>query len=560
MKRLITLFLVLLMIGGTFGVMAGANKNESTTEDLNLNIAPDKTFKDPKMESAIVYINMVKVGNPTRMQCGINANEIDFIDDKIRVVLELIDDEPSTLSSLEEYGITIEATYKNLVQVLIPISKLKSISENPSVRYIRMPLRSSPNAITSEGVATIGADKLHDIGIRGNDVKIAIIDGGFKGYKRNLEIPIANLIEAKSFRADRDIEAGEVHGAACAEVVLDVAPDAGLYLLNFDTGVEFANAVDYAIEKDVNIISCSMAWVNAGGYDGTGFICDIANHAHENGILFVNSAGNYAERHYEGIYNDTDGDNWHEFSINPKDELIDLGYIEAGAPITLFLSWDDWPYSNQDYDLYLFNYTGVMETKPIAWSTNYQTGTQPPREGIVGYAPDSNYYYVAIGNYSATRDVHFELYSFHNYFPEYNVSSSSLSQPADAVGVMAVGATYWKDDSLEYFSSRGPTNDGRLKPDVTAPDGMSNSVYALSTGNHDADLSAGISFFGTSASAPHTAGAAALLLSANSSLTANDLQSLLESTAVDLGTPGKDNLYGSGRIDVYNASQPKGSE
>ncbi len=111
----------------------------------------------------------------------------------------------------------------------------------------------------------------------------------------------------------------------------------------------------------------------------------------------------------------------------------------------------------------------------------------------------------------------------------------------DARDVIAVGATYWSNDALEPFSSQGPTNDDRTKPDVVAPDGVSTSVPLLSP------------FNGTSASAPHAAGAAALLLGINPSPTNQTLRTALESTEKDLGTVGKDNLTGSGRIDVWAA-------
>ena len=56
---------------------------------------------------------------------------------------------------------------------------------------------------------------------------------------------------------------------------------------------------------------------------------------------------------------------------------------------------------------------------------------------------------------------------------------------------------------IEVFSSQGPTADGRTKPDLAAPDGVSTVSY----GNR------GLAFFGTSASAPHAAGAIALMKS-----------------------------------------------
>ena len=197
---------------------------------------------------------------------------------------------------------------------------------------------------------------------------------------------------------------------------------------------------------------------------------------------------------------------------------------------------------DQDYDLLLFELDGTAWNLVKA-STNLQNGSegQNPSENIA-YTSTGGNYGVAIHNYSSRGDADFELYSFNNNFIEYNIESSSLLIPADDSDVMAVGATYWSGDPLESFSSRGPTNDGRIKPDVTAPDGVTNSVYTAG-------------FYGTSASAPHVAGAAALLLDANSSLSHTELQYYLESTAKDLEVLGKDNLTGSGRIDVYAAYQ-----
>ena len=64
------------------------------------------------------------------------------------------------------------------------------------------------------------------------------------------------------------------------------------------------------------------------------------------------------------------------------------------------------------------------------------------------------------------------------------------------------------------------------------------------------------SFYGTSASSPHAAGAAALLLSQNPTRTANDLEARLESDAVDMGFLGKDNIYGSGRLGLALETVP----
>ncbi len=108
---------------------------------------------------------------------------------------------------------------------------------------------------------------------------------------------------------------------------------------------------------------------------------------------------------------------------------------------------------------------------------------------------------------------------------------------------MAVGALCWQNSGLEPFSSQGPTIDGRTKPDISGFDGVSGTTYGNSTG-----CSSSTGFFGTSASSPNVAGAAALLKQQNPAFGPDELQSLLESKAQDLGTAGKDDLYGAGKL------------
>ncbi|MFQ5878641.1 MAG: S8 family serine peptidase [Dehalococcoidia bacterium] len=79
--------------------------------------------------------------------------------------------------------------------------------------------------------------------------------------------------------------------------------------------------------------------------------------------------------------------------------------------------------------------------------------------------------------------------------------AGSLRQPADNPNVLAVGAVnHALPNLVEPFSSQGPTDDGRKKPDLVAADGVSTNTSG------SAPL---FGFFGTFASAPHVAGAAA---------------------------------------------------
>ena len=116
-----------------------------------------------------------------------------------------------------------------------------------------------------------------------------------------------------------------------------------------------------------------------------------------------------------------------------------------------------------------------------------------------------------------------------------------MINPADASGMMAIGAIdyrNWATGPQEFYSSQGPTNDGRIKPDLMGPDFVSNSVYGI--------------FAGTSAASPHVAGAAALILSRHPNYSASQLWDNLTSSAIDLGSNGKDNIYGYGLVNLDN--------
>ncbi|RKY96032.1 MAG: hypothetical protein DRQ13_06315, partial [Ignavibacteriae bacterium] len=89
-----------------------------------------------------------------------------------------------------------------------------------------------------------------------------------------------------------------------------------------------------------------------------------------------------------------------------------------------------------------------------------------------------------------------------------------------------------------------PGSMGLLKPDVSAPGA---STTSLSDGGGYS------SFGGTSSATPHTAGTAALILSINPLLTPEQVSMILQTTAIEKGAAGKDNRYGAGRIDAYEA-------
>ena len=120
--------------------------------------------------------------------------------------------------------------------------------------------------------------------------------------------------------------------------------------------------------------------------------------------------------------------------------------------------------------------------------------------------------------------------------------TTTIGAPADGDSVLAIGAVY-SDGSRTFFSSVGPTGDGRIKPEVMA---MGSDVYVADTyGNYYTTAS------GTSFSCPLTAGAAALLWEMVPNASNMDIFEALKMTANNADAPN--NYYGWGIIDIYAA-------
>ena len=129
----------------------------------------------------------------------------------------------------------------------------------------------------------------------------------------------------------------------------------------------------------------------------------------------------------------------------------------------------------------------------------------------------------------------------------------TIKAPGAAESALTVGAMADPRSAASTqgaFSSRGPTADGRTKPDISAPGvdvTMANPRDGYFTGS------------GTSFAAPLVAGAALLLLQVDPTLTPARIKDVVEGTAIDWGKTGRDFEYGSGRLDVYAALRAVGA-
>ncbi|MEV3972895.1 S8 family serine peptidase [Streptomyces sp. NPDC050698] len=130
-------------------------------------------------------------------------------------------------------------------------------------------------------------------------------------------------------------------------------------------------------------------------------------------------------------------------------------------------------------------------------------------------------------------------------------SDTTVGSPGSAAAALTVGAVD-RDDKIASFSSRGPTADGRLKPDIAAP-GVDIIAAKAAHGTEGNDEAPGyVSMSGTSMATPHTVGAAAILAQEHPGWTGEQLKAALTTSARPLsGVTPYD--VGAGRVDLTRA-------
>jgi len=446
-----------------------------------------------------------------------------YKDGKTKAVVEISENKPELLSLLQAIG-RIDFISDKYVQMNLDLNKLSDLVEINEVQKVRIPYVPTQHEFqVSRGVEFVNADLVQFAGITGRGVKVAVIDFAFDSENSKIS---PNIAYAKSFRLGIDnsplplsgLELEQLHGTAVAELIVDTAPNAKLFLYSIGNELEFVMALKDAIENKIDIITIPLGWANLPT-DGTSYLSNNVNTAAKEGIIVVVPSGNFAISHWEGKYVDENSNGWHEFTV--KDEGLTFNItqerIKKKIPLIVNLLWDNDNAATMDFDMLLIN----PSNKIVSFSANVQNAQSDTTFEQIRYIPsEAGTYSLGIiydGSHKNPRTP-IEIFSINDELEHY-VTVGSVIVPADADNIIVTGAVNVESGEIEPFSSQGPTNHGYAVPHVLAPNGVSTIAYGDKL------------FYGTSAAAPYVAGIAALVLEIDPTMSLEEiLKNIKENT------------------------------
>ncbi len=431
------------------------------------------------------------------------------------------------------------------------------------------------------GVAAVQANKVWDTdnnlmidissSIAGQGVKVAVLDSG-------LEVPpsahpdlAANVNFALSFDLlDNDADVSDIpgpvtgHGTSTSGIigavdnnigVIGTAPRATLIMyrvcnsaLNDCPDDAIIAALNRAVNDGAQIVSMS--------FGGIGFSIPFKQAIHaadQAGLVLVASAGNTPSqvagaRHYPSGFSEVISVGATDINNNIASFSTFGGHQDLVAP---GVATPTTTLQGQGRDNLLTRNTapsGTIDSNPMAFSG---TGTKM-----------SNLVFAGLGRASDFAAVDCSLASGHQIALIQRGLITFRAKVENAIAKGCIGAVIYNRPDLtgNFFGTLQvpepipavsiSTEDGLALKDglaVGADVGVNVTLQVVAL---DYDT-----FSGTSASAPYVSGVAALVLNANPSLSNKDVTKILKGTAVDLGDPGRDTLFGFGLVNALGAVQ-----
>lgn len=461
----------------------------------------------------------------------------------------------------------------------------------------------------NNGVQSINAPQVWNMGYDGSGVTIGILDSGLDDYYKGTDLP--SNYQAMDYGFYPSIDPGvsntvsghgtHVTGSALGRGTLSnghshpnngegaftgTAPGADLVFLKIgkdETSSASSDAMIAAMDAAVDIYNVDILSMSYGGWDAfhDGSIAkdQKADWVYDQGVPFFISAGNSADdnRHYSGTVAANSSSGFIQVNVSdPGDNQVALWFN---------LVWYDGLSTRNDLTLeyYDASYNQMSNIIMDPFPTESLRGTESLYSHYNYYITAAGSYYLKVVNNSPNSQK-FHIYddwgsyvTFQSPDMDYTVGSPGCADNAFTVGAYVSRET-WTDsngDSWHYnnyvlddiapFSSRGPRVDGYQKPSFTAPGHVVLSLrdtdvytsFSNSWIDNDGIPGGAANYYrmqGTSMACPIAAGAGALLLQKNPSLTPGQIYTALISNTNTTGLGQVPNsIWGYGKLDIYQA-------
>ena len=460
-------------------------------------------------------------------------------------------------SKSELFSIVDQDNEAGIVTAFVAVDDIEPLASQDAVISVNFVIPS----ITHVGAITSAGDGIHHASevrvntpFRGTGIKVGVISDSvdhLAAAQASGDLPYNVHVLRNSDPFDHTDE-----GIAMLEIIHDLAPGAELYFHDGGgSSTGFNNAVNALHAAGCDIICDDLTEPDQPSFEDGPVAMNIKNILSSNDVVYVTSAGNFAENHHQGFFYDQ-GNYLYDFSGGSEPVYKDLYFmLGPGGSATVVLEWSDkWGQSNNDYDLGVFDEYGNLVTASI----DTQNGNDNPIERcyLQNIDPNQAHYCTVVVQKTASaqyKNIEVFIYTSGSAYvnPFNTVPADSIFEHAAVPDVIAVGAIDSQDpgnNDIEPFSSQGPATimypyrETRMKPDICGID----DVQVTGAGGFSSP------FKGTSASAPHIAGIVALVWSANPTLPASEIRSALRASADDRGTPGNDPVFGYGLANAAN--------
>ena len=308
--------------------------------------------------------------------------------------------------------------------------------------------------------------------------------------RETLNIPGVIMIELDSILTIQNGDAAVLHGVDMAweETGYD---GSGVTVAIIDTGIDGAHASLDDLDDDDSTDDPKVI----------GFYDPVNNPSLTNGTEVFPYDDQGHGSHCAGTTAGTGAPNYEHVGMAPQANLVGVKVLDAGGSgsFATVMAGMKWTVDNR----YQFNIRAASMSLggpgPIEWTSSEEDSVnryanEMVRSGIA--------LFIAAGN---------------------TVASGQIGTPGSAEDVITVGALD-KDSTIAVYSSQGPTEEGRIKPNIAFVGSDVMSV-AFNTGDQYTGMS------GTSMATPGAAGVSALMYQANPDLSPFDIRNIMQETS-----------------------------